>query len=250
MRVCFIGDSHLACIKKAWDAELAARYPAVSPTFFAAPGRGMDRLDVRDGTLGSEDPEVTRILLMISGGAERIDAAYDVYALHGMHLSVIQALDLLRQMPGVRGTSRPEFVATPEFRAELRSAIEGSIAVGNLRKLREITRAPAFVSPTPMADARMQPLRRRLVDYETAQPLADLFDEMCSLVCRDLDARFVPQPPQTRFGDGLATKAEYSLNAARFSHKAEQIVREDASHMNAQYGREAGAAILDAVARL
>lgn len=235
-RICFIGDSHLACINKAWDAAQGAA------AFFAAPGKGMAQLEVRDGALSSDHPDVARYLALVSGGLERIDASYDAYVLHALHLEIAIALGLLREMRGQAPPAR--LVGTADYRVALRDAIGNSLAVTTLRKLRQITKAPIAVSPAPMADKNFAALRARLAELDAAAPLAALFAEECALACRSLKAAFVPQPPETLGADGLATKAEYVKDAARFS---QAIRKEDIVHMNAQYGASVVAAVMQAL---
>jgi hypothetical protein len=69
-----------------------------------------------------------------------------------------------------------------------------------------------------------------------------LFAEECALACLRLDAVFVPQPSETLGGDGLATKADYVKDAARFSQEPRK--KEDIVHMNAQYGAAVVAAVM------
>lgn len=236
MRLCFIGDSHLAGIRRAWDGT------AAEAAFFALPGRGMERLEVRDGTLTSGNPEILRYLEIVSGGPDRIDTSYDAYVLHAMHLGVAAAFTLLRDM---REAGAPAtLVGREDFRAALRGRIEGSVAMTTLRKLRTIARAPVLVSPAPLADTLFAALRERLVELGAAVPLAHLFAEECEAVCASLNARFLPQPSETLGPDGLATKAEYTKDAARF---VDDKPAQDASHMNAQYGAAVVAAVMAAL---
>jgi len=235
-RLCFIGDSHLACIKKAWDAARA------DATFFALPGKGMERLEVQGGALSSDSPDIARYLKFVSGGFDRIDGTYDAYALHAMHLGMAVPLALLREMHKTAPLATR--VDAPDFRAALREAIDNSIAIATLRKLRQIAGAPVVVAPTPTAHGQFKGLRERLAERDAARPLAALFAEECDIVCRSLGASFVPQPVETLDEDGLGTKAEYSSGAARFWESASQ---QDAAHMNARYGAIMTAAILKAL---
>jgi hypothetical protein len=231
-RICFIGDSHLGSIRRAWDP---ARTDA---TFFALPGKGIARLNVNDGALSSDAPEIVRYLTLVSGGLDRIDGTYDVYVLHAMHLGIAVALTTLREM---RGAGSPAVIlGTQDFRAALRNSFENSIAVTTLHKLRQITDAPAIVSPVPLLPTQFVWLRERLVELKIAGSLARLFVEECTALCRNLGAKFVPQPLETLDSDGLATKAEYTKNAARFSARAAEG---DTLHMNAQYGAAVIAAV-------
>jgi len=244
LRVCFIGDSHLACIKQAWDDGIAEQNPQIEATYFALPGKGMDYLTVQDGCLGSSEDKIARTLKFTSGGLARIEPSYDAYVLHGMHLSIVSALELCREPEIRRRLRNPDFLASAEFRERLCSAIENSVGIGVLRKLRMITQALAVIAPTPFADARLPALRSKMVQFGAARPLAVAFNDIASLVCRDLGAVFVPQSAETLADDGLAAKAEYSLNPSRF-HDA--VAKEDPSHMNEQYGAITLTALLEAV---
>lgn len=244
-RLCFIGDSHLACIKKAWDRELAARHPEASAIFFAVPGSNIEHLEVRDGALSAENPKLRQYLVLSSGGLDRIDGSYDAYALHGMYLGVATALGTLRA-----GKGRPylERIASDGYRAQLRNAIENSVSITTLRKLRRITQAPAVLSPTAFTHGQMPWLRKRLVEMRAAEPLIALLDEELRRACRNLDAVFVPQPLETLGEDGLAAKPEYSASPVRYVTKLDEPLPEDRSHLNVHYGAEMTAAVMTALA--
>src|SRR5262249_23805761 len=239
MHICFIGDSHLACVKKAWDAEFAGRHRDVKATFVASPGKTIGRLEARDGALSSAYEYARKALVFTTGGLDRIDGSYDAYALHGMRLGLAGTLEALR---AAGGKPNADFVASERCRGVLRDAIENSIAMATLRKLRRITNAPAVVSSTPLASTQVVRWRERLVANRAAAPLAALLDEEYAFACRKLDAVFVPQPPETLARDGLGTKPEYSLDPARFRKEVEEAESQDRTHMNARYGAALAAA--------
>src|SRR6185312_17159742 len=122
-------------------------------------------------------------LARVSGGLERIDASYDAYGLHALHLEIATALGLVRDLRKAGTVSLARFAAAPDYRAALRDAIENSLAVTTLRKLRRITHVPVAVSPAPMPDTLFAALRVRLAQLGAAAPLASLFAEECSLAC-------------------------------------------------------------------
>lgn len=233
-RVCFIGDSHLATLK--FGLQLVARdFPNIEATFFASHGKSMRSLSLSNGALIAENELLALSLQRTSGGREAIRDEYDCYLLHGLELSIVIALLMIR----ARKTDPAVPPWPPEkqddaFHGALASAIRNTNAAKILMKLRQITTAPIFLSPAPVSSVQLPALRARLVKRKESKSLVQLFETMCREIAQDRTAQFVAQPEITRDMDGIATRPDYSQSPARFSAALEGV--EDKSHMNAEYG--------------
>jgi hypothetical protein len=230
-RVCLIGDSHLAALRSGWSAD---DFPAVRPTFFAAPAKSIGNLVVADGVLEASDDDLERHLMITSGGQTRIAGDYDHYLIHGLEFGLSLVLELCRGVPGMQNPKGWQArVTAASFTDTADAAIRNSLAIRTAAKLRQITAAPITLSPTPVSSARYSNLRRRLSENANAQAVAAVFSNACRRAVREMNGRFLPQPAETLDADGLATKPAYSREPARF------LIRnpsDDAAHMNAEYG--------------
>jgi len=84
MRVCVIGNSHVASLKSGWD-QLAARYRDVELTFFASRGNLIAQLELVGNVLVAPGKWLPGDLAHTSGGRDRIELdAYDVFLTYGI----------------------------------------------------------------------------------------------------------------------------------------------------------------------
>lgn len=233
-RVCLIGDSHLAALKLGWNS-LAPEFPHARLSFFAAPGKSLEGLAVRDGALVPTGNALLGSLKLTSGGETRIAGDYDVYVVHGLELSTGFALDVCRKY---RAESQAKDWRTPVsddcFVHAILGAARDCLAGQTMAKVRAISAAPILFCPVPMADARNQKIRQTLSAAGEAADVVALFGLACDTLARAIGGRFLPQPAETLEEDGIGTKASYSSSPARFH--AELAKRNDNSHMNTDYG--------------
>jgi hypothetical protein len=119
------------------------------------------------------------------------------------------------------------------FQPALRAALHETTAARILTMLRKITHAPVFLSPAPVSSLQLPALRTRLARRNESERLVRMFEEECHNLAQSGDAGFLPQPLSTRDEDGIATKAAYSQQPARFNTRE---AAPDKSHMNSEYG--------------
>ena len=172
-RLCLIGDSHLAALRSGWSPD---DFPAIRPTFFAAPAKNIGNLVVSNGMLEASDDDLDRHLMITSGGQTSIAGDYDHYLVHGLELGLSLVLELCRGVPGMKDSKGWQTrVAAASFADAADGAIGNSLAVRTAAKLRQITAAPITLSPTPVSSARYSNLRRRLSENANAQVVAAVF---------------------------------------------------------------------------
>ena len=222
MRLCVIGTSHVAMLKRGWEA---APHPGVDPTFFAAPLGKLTSLKPEGGALVSADAEM-RALLQASGGSEAVRAAdFDAVLVVGMRL-YLPRLDA-RMSAALRDTTLEDVVA--------------GRALTLARRIRRLAPLPLWFAHEPLwADLpRYRPGDGHLLGYE--QVLAQM---QARIPLRN--ATLLAQPPQTVSGSQL-TPLAYSVET-----EAVELVEAsgrffDQVHMNAAFGAAWWAANLTAM---
>lgn len=84
MRLCVIGNSHAAGLKRAWDG-LAAQFPAVELIFFVAPGKRIADLALQGSRLIPATDDLRERLILSSGGrSDVVLADYHGFLLYGL----------------------------------------------------------------------------------------------------------------------------------------------------------------------
>ena len=232
MRICLIGDSHLAALKHGWPT--VESHTPVAPIYFAGHGRTMRELAVSGDALVASSPVLENALIGTSGGLTRIDGHYDRYVVHGLELGMGLALEASATSfsPGEH-RNRMAWLAHPSFADVLRTALRDSLSVQIMRLLRQISSAPIIFSPTAMPEKKYKEFRNRMSQTEYADVLPNVFSAAMRDLESELNARFLPQPAETLCDDRIGTKEIYSADPARFTAGGRT---DDNAHMNAPYG--------------
>lgn len=231
MRICLIGDSHLAALKQGWPAESHA---PVEPVYFAGHGKTMRGLAVTGDALAASNPVLEMALTRTSGGLNKIDGHYDRYVVHGLELGLGLVLEaFVTNFSCHEHGNRMAWLAHPSFADILRAALRNSMSVHIMNLLRQISNAPIVFSPTAMSEKKYKQIRNRLSETGHAAVLLDIFSSAVQDLERDLNASFLPQPTDTLCDDRMATKEIYSVDPARFAVRGQP---DDNAHMNAAYG--------------
>lgn len=220
LRLCIIGNSHIACLKTAWDL-MAQDRERLTCTFFGSPGGGMQELQ-RDGSrLRPASSKLKRDMKFTSGGKDiiRLDD-YDAFLLVGLRFF------------------SPVFdrrLSAAVSEAALRESFGGTLARRIAADIRGASSAPIFIGSTP------RPLKAGVAAendrcYMTAA-------EVSAALTRTFHSegfRFVPQPAET-MRSPWSTKAEFGTDAPRLDHTKAKVDakfdRDDTGHMNTAYGR-------------
>lgn len=88
MKICIIGNSHVAAIKNAWD-EVSCDHPSHELYFFAAPGSHLRNLDLVDCYLAPKTEGLAKKLAYTSGGNTHIDLnLFDAFIICGLELEI------------------------------------------------------------------------------------------------------------------------------------------------------------------
>jgi len=226
MKICIIGNSHIASLKLGWD-EIAPLTPAQDITFFAARGKQAAELVVktdwrRRKTLvpGIKGGKLERSIEFTSGGKTEIDfSAYDICMLHGL----------------LKFPRYDRRISAAVKQAVMQRSVVGSLATPLVAKIRACSDIPIWISHQPvprLQENEFIPATARYAPYDM------VLDEITAAFGRD-DVRFLAQPKETLASE-IATQGRYSQGSVRLdvgdkhSNKPHEV--EDYVHMNGAYG--------------
>jgi hypothetical protein len=225
MRLCVIGNSHLACLKQAWDE---APRPGITPGFFGAPRDLLKTLILENGHIRSPDPTVRAILTGVSGGTDTLDPrAWDGFALVGL------ALHVLPPRPADRLDGR---LSAAVQQATLHARFGRTAMAHVLGLLRQVTDRPVWLLPTPLprppAPGAATPLPPDVAGHAACLP-------RLRQVLEDGTTRLLAQPPDTILHDRWTRPAYGNRAVGLMPDETGSIVKppEDRTHMNAAFGR-------------
>jgi hypothetical protein len=219
MKICVLGNSHVASLKKGWDS-IQADNQKYQLTFFASRQKGLAGLKLDNGVLVPSTPSLLNDISYTSGGMEEIPLdEYDVFLLYGLGLSM-PILDTRLSTAVIQQTCNDIFNQALSFKIAklIRSASNSTIYIGHnpLRSMGKI------VSP-----------RVNKFDYK------EVLGFMSSAV--DIaDAILIDQPFVTLIND-WNTKEEYSIGSTRLD-VGDKISNQshpdnDMEHMNGDFGK-------------
>jgi hypothetical protein len=241
MKICVIGNSHVAAVKTGWD-RIQHEFPRVEMTYFAARARYMRDLRVRGGILEAATEQLRKLIASTSGGESTIDPShYDGFLVVGSQLGLVYMLHMFAsyRLFGFMGsTPGATMLSEACFHETARAQIDRSLAICLVRRLRSITGKPICVCPEPLLDERapqFEPFWQR--DAELGYSLlSGLFDEKINQLQQELNFKFIPQPGKT-VANEIFTAQEYKSGSIRlqpgFDAKHDET---DLMHMNSKYG--------------
>jgi hypothetical protein len=218
VRLCVLGNSHAASLKRGWST-LQAALPGVELTFFAARATAMSDLVAGEGALVPATAALRKAIAFTSGGSESVQVArFDAFLTYGLWLP----------MP-LLDTRLSEAVRRQACHDVLLDSLNHSICL----ELRKLTRAPILVGHDPQFVRSSEP----------GLPASFLgYDEVFGMVQGNLrleGARLLRQPAVT-LEDGWHTRPEHAVGATRLDlgdigPDAPQP-QGDRIHMNGEFG--------------
>jgi hypothetical protein len=241
MRVCIIGDSHIAALKSGWDL-IQNRFASADVTFFGAARPNFADLAVSGGKLMATSRRLQLLFEKISGGLIAITGDFDRYILCGLggNLATVSAFVRLyaAERHGRGSGVRP--LSDACYQACLRGLLDASMMAVVLGKLRQITGAPTALVSSPFPGPRegFEAIYETGDDRIIAAQFIAAFEELA----KAHGARFVPQARETLSGP-LVTESAFFEGAVRlFEGEDDQL------HANGRYGAIMLALALEALA--
>lgn len=246
LRLCVIGNSHIAAVKLGWDVAQSdgrADMGGIAPTFFGAPRDGIRHAKLEEGSLVPKRKDVAEYFKLLSAGQDRIRLTdYDAFLLVGLNISSKRILRFYKTHAwvGLSGVAE-KVVVHPAFAREfLAERYAKTRMIDMASTLRGAVDRPilAVAEPHWASWARSAP---EVADFGWGAAIAAgdgtaigrTFDHAVTDALAPF-ATFVHQPDET-VEDGIMTRTDFNKDASRL------ITGEgggtDASHMNAAYGR-------------
>ncbi len=222
MKLCVIGNSHIASLKVAWDKELHRQYPEIQPVFFGARGGMLFFLRTSRRKLLSIDEDLSKSLRFTSGGDGEIDPKlFDAFLIYGVDSDV-------QDMLGLENGAFSEAVQQATFE----EFWQGRPALKLALKLRSITDKPIYVGLQPLPSSNAIP------DLP-ANAYGGFCAKSAELVFQPLALTLVGQPGHT-LADGGCTNAAFANGSDLLQANPEMAgAKHDAAdtiHMNADFG--------------
>ena len=139
MRICVLGNSHVASIKKAWDM-MSQDYPDYEFMFFASRGIGLSKLKAEDGKLLPGDDSLRANLAFTSGSNGEIDPSdFDVFLVYGANCRPYFKTET--------------FYSQTVLQASVEDYTQNSLAINLIKLLRQVTEKKIFLGHNPLQGA-------------------------------------------------------------------------------------------------
>ena len=239
-KLCFIGNSHLGCIKRAWT-EIWRDHPGVKIDFFVNRSAGTIPLTI--GRSADDPTEFTDILL--ERGAALVPADYDGVFVFSLEFSLIR-------LAAIYSLYRAEDQAIGKGQHLISDAVYLASAKAALRDTRAVKVAKAVSShgghetyiveqPRPSAYLTHAP-EETLTSFRAAVAAGDggsierMYLQAAREVANSAGAQLVEQPTDTAESQML-TKGEYGLCDINDQSEGSWFARGDFIHMNPAFGR-------------
>lgn len=227
MRICVIGNSHVAALKTGFEGLSSEARKGAKVDFFAARGNALKGLQLVGESLKSDSPQLKRSLTFTSGGSEAILIKnYDIFLLHGLELQPFFAPD--------------RFYSQAVLTAALDEKYSETITVSLVKKIRRITNVPVYVGHTPLPASDggkgLEGGPAGVSNYERGIILSN------ELFFKKIAAALVMQPVITIAENGTNTLNEFSIGSRRLDvglpdHELGTLHdRVDSLHMNDRFG--------------
>jgi hypothetical protein len=248
VKICLIGNSHLATLKRAWDVREDARRDGLSLTFFGSSGTSVSSLVFDDGYLVPREQKVARTF-QLTAGTDRIDlGSYDAFVFTGVVFEFRDFLAIFKThvlLPQAHMRPKRPILSKAAFRQTVEDLASQRCAGGRLADtIRAAVGRPivSIASPCPcesiLRDKNFAGYARSVDD-----PFLGVLYEIYLAQARNLaTARgwtFVPQDESTLRTPGLSLE-EYSVNSVDVGWTPGTEgpdKRDDVWHMNARYGQ-------------
>ena len=221
MKICVMGNSHVGCLKRGWDA-IKEDYPEHEITFFAQRSDGLDGLIAHDGKLIPNNEKLAKALEFTSGGKKEIDPTeHDVFVIYGAGAKTSFITD-------------NHFYSRAVVERSLNDLVANTLSFNLLKRLRTLTNKPVFIGHLPLVPAMKVSADAAPSDYVAR---VELINEV---TYRPLRAELVRQPLST-IVNGNNTHPDFSKGskALAVGDSGDNVYHpeSDNDHMNDKFGQ-------------
>jgi hypothetical protein len=236
MKICIIGNSHIAAIALGWK-QIESEYPGIQITFFGAPGTKLKELIVSQGSLVPATTELRKIFRRMSMNTE-IGDNFQYFLICALQFGFFRVLPLYNKYRA-EGFAKDNRIPISDdcFGKSLDGCLRKTLAVETVLKLRQITSAPIGLIPEPLpSEGAMFGRIGRSKHRGEEKSVAKFLREASGRVARDLKIKVVSQAASTK-STALHTKRIYSSGAIRLAGGLTKAHPDgELYHMNAEYG--------------
>lgn len=246
IRLCMIGNSHVAAMRLAWSAA-APGYPDIDAVIYGAHAKNLVTASISDdASLGcdgapfwafSKAGEPSRAISIPLG-------SFDRFVIVGCDFGPIDVFRAYRRysFSGLKGRRRQLLTRDLFVRAVMQNVNE-SAALVLAELIGRTVSVPIYLVPTPLPAEKgyLDPEKITMEPYQAASAAGDgealmsVYDEICTrLAARGLTV--FPQHPAT-MASPISTRQVYSENSVRLRADRNLLHPEDDYfHMNEDYG--------------
>lgn len=250
MRICVIGNSHIAALKLGWDAlQASGQAPDLRPTFFGAPSDGVRHVRVENGVLSPKRKDIAEHFRTM-GGTDRIRLDdFDAFFLIGLNVSVKRILRFYKThvWAGLKGTAgkvlvHPGFAR--DFLTERYADTLMGVTAGHLQGRRVLALAEPFWAEWIRKGQKDTPEYGwdAAITAGDGPALGAMF--RATVAASLAHAQFLPQPEAT-VAHGIMTALPYNKDASRLI--SGEGGGTDAAHMNGDFGQAIWPLVLPAL---
>lgn len=231
MKICLIGNSHIACIKKAWES-VHTKYNSHSITFFGSTADTLLNTRAHQYKLIPTTQQVQNSFHITSNGQEEIDfSLFDLCIVHGV-------LPILNDWHDLWADLRNIFYSKEFINICINNLIPTAptpfkpTAKHLIKEITACTAIPLIFSITP------NPIQRKKKNPTTNFNFNELLNFMTS-VFNVLGVDYILQPEET-MNNYFYTKPEFNKNAIGLggtpTKETKFVGIRDYIHLNASYG--------------
>jgi len=236
IKICLIGDSHLAALKLGFD-KIANEFEDVQVTFFGSFASSFNELIVNDRKIVPQSGKVKKVMVMTSGGQANIVVDdYDLFILHGLELSFQGFVNKALQQPVNNQDTQLQSLAW----ANLTSLIDQCLSIKLAKKFLRLDK-PVLLSPQPFLSEQVAhnlipkwELWHNLLENQ-GKPTHWVMEALAAWEKHLVQLEALKQPPATVIHH-FFTKNKFSVESIRLCDMMTKHGEEDVIHMNPEYG--------------
>jgi hypothetical protein len=150
MRICIIGNSHIACLKMGWD-NLSSEYSDIAVDFYGARAQSLNRVHLEGRCVIPDDDGIARAFVLSSGQAYLDADLYDFIFVVGAGLSLHRVVDFYGNFRSDDHRRDGRYLlSSAAFAAAAFGLLDKTSTIHILKLLKAISAENVLVYPNPL----------------------------------------------------------------------------------------------------